>query len=111
MDYKMEKIEIDDKIYNMYIGKNAKGNKEIIKISHPESLWFHLNNISSAHIILETKGEDIKKRDINKVGCKLYELKKNIPKNTKVIYTNVKNVKLTKNCGEVITKNVKIIKF
>lgn len=48
MDFKSEYIEINDKTYTIFIGRSAKGNEQIIKMSHPESLWFHLNNISSA---------------------------------------------------------------
>jgi predicted ribosome quality control (RQC) complex YloA/Tae2 family protein len=111
MDFKTEYIEIDDKIYPIFIGCNSKGNEQIIKISHPESLWFHFNNISSAHIILENKGDNIPKRYINKVALKLFEYKKNIPKKINVIYTKVKNVKLTNILGTVIPTNTKLIKF
>lgn len=110
MEYKIEYINLNDKEYELYIGKNAKGNEQIINRCHPESIWFHLNNVSSAHIILETKGDDIEKRYINMIACKLLELKKNKPKNTKVIYTKVKNIKLTNKLGTVTTKNTKVIK-
>lgn len=111
IEYKTEYIEIDDKIFPIFIGRNAKGNEQIIKISHPESLWFHINNISSAHIILESRGEDIPKRYINQVALKLFEYKKNLPKNSNVIYTKVKNVKLTNTLGTVIPSNTKLIKL
>lgn len=111
MQYLIENIEINDKIYEIYIGKNAMANEHIIKLSHPESLWFHLNNISSAHIILESKGDNIPKRYINQIALKLFEYKKNVPKNINVIYTKVKNVKLTSKCGTVNTSNTKLIKF
>jgi predicted ribosome quality control (RQC) complex YloA/Tae2 family protein len=111
MNYKVEKIEIQDKEYDLYIGKNAKGNDEIIKICHPESLWFHLDNISSPHIILETNGDEIEKRFINKIAYRLVELKKNVPRHTNAIYTKLKNVKSTKTMGTVITKDTKIIKL
>jgi len=92
MDFTSEYIEINDKTYTIFIGRSAKGNEQIIKMSHPESLWFHLNNISSAHIILESNGDDIPKRYINKVASKLFEYKTNIPNNINIIYTKVKNV-------------------
>lgn len=109
--YVIENIEINDKIYEIYIGRNALDNEYIIKLSHPESLWFHLNNISSAHIILESKGDDIPKRYINQVALKLFDYKRSVPKNINAIYTKVKNVKLTNKCGTVITHNTKLIKF
>lgn len=111
MNFKTDQIEINNKLYTLYIGKNALGNEEIIKICHPESIWFHLNNISSAHIILDSKGDDIPKRYLNSVAGLLFKYKTNIPKNTNVIYTQVKNVKLTNTLGTVIPSRSKIIKF
>jgi predicted ribosome quality control (RQC) complex YloA/Tae2 family protein len=111
MDFKTEYIEIGDKTYTVFIGRSAKGNGEIIKMSHPESIWFHLNNNPSAHIILESSGDDIPKRYINQVAQKLFEYKTNLPKNINVIYTKVKNVKLTGIIGKVIPTNTKLIKF
>jgi predicted ribosome quality control (RQC) complex YloA/Tae2 family protein len=110
-EYKIEYIEIGDKTYDIYIGRSAKGNERIIKMSHPESLWFHLNNISSMHIVLESSGDDIPKRYINEVASKLFQYKNNLPKNVNVIYTKVKNVKLTNTLGTVIPTNTKLIKF
>lgn len=106
-NYIVQTININNKDYNIYIGKNSLGNEEIIKLSHPDSLWFHLENISSCHIILENKGDKIQKEYIRKVGKLLYLYKKNIPKYTKIIYTNVKYVKLTKDIGTVIPENTK----
>lgn len=113
MNYIVKNIYIDEnnKEYSILIGKNAKGNEEIIKTSHPESLWMHLNNISSSHIILQSNGDIIPKRYINQVASMLFDYKKNVPKNTNVIYTQVKNIKLTCTLGSVITKNTKLIKF
>jgi predicted ribosome quality control (RQC) complex YloA/Tae2 family protein len=111
MDFKIEEIEIESNVYSIYIGRNAKGNEQIIKMSHPESIWFHFDNISSAHIILESKGDTIPKRYLNQIASKLFEYKTNAPKNLNVIYTNVKNVKLTNTLGTVIPSKTKMIKF
>lgn len=111
LNYIEELILVDDKEYIIYVGKNAQGNEDIIKLCHPESIWFHFENISSAHIILESKGDDIPKRYINLVASKLFQYKRSAPSNSKVIYTQVKNIKLTKTLGTVITKNTKTIKF
>jgi len=111
MNYIIEKININDKEYDIFIGKNAKGNDEIIKKSHKDSLWFHFNNISSAHIILDNKGDIIPKRYINQIAAKLFDYKKSISKNTNVIYTEIKHIQLTNILGTVIPKHTKIIKF
>lgn len=104
-------IEENGKEYSILIGKNAYGNEEIIKNSHPNSLWFHLSKLSSSHIILQSNGDRIPKRYINQVAGMLFDYKNNIPKNSSVIYTQVKNVKLSNILGNVIPKNTSIIKF
>lgn len=104
-------IEENNKEYLILIGKNAKGNETIIKMSHQDSIWFHFDNISSSHIILQNHGDIIPKRYLNQVAKMLFEYKKNTPKNLNVIYTTVKNVKLTNILGSVIPKNTKIITF
>ncbi len=111
MNYIIEKIDIENKEYDILIGKNAKGNEEIIKKSHKDSLWFHFDNISSAHIILQNSGDIIPKKYINQVAAKLFEYKKSAPKNSKVIYTEIRNIKLTNTLGTVIPKHTKLIKF
>ena len=110
-NYITTEIDIEGVFYPVLIGKNAKGNEDIIKISHPESLWFHFDNLSSAHIILKNEGDIIPKRYINQVASMLFEYKKNAPRNSNVIYTQVKNVKLTNVLGTVIPRNTKSIKF
>jgi len=110
-NYITTEIDIEGLSYPILIGKNAAGNEEIIKISHQESLWMHLNNTPSAHIILQNKGDIIPKRYINQVAGMLFGYKKNALKNSNVIYTKVKNVKLTNVLGTVIPKNTNTIKF
>ncbi len=112
VNYLTQTININNKDYNIYIGKNALGNEEIIKLAHPDSLWFHLQDISSCHIILENKGDKIKKDYLRKIGKMIYLYKKNIPKYTKIIYTEIKNIKLTDDVGTVKTldtKNIRIL--
>ena len=85
--------------------------KILLKISHPESLWMHLNNTPSCHIILQNEGDIIPKRYISQVARMLFQYKKNVPMNSNVIYTKVKNVRLTNILGTVIPSNTKLIKF
>lgn len=110
-NYITTEIDIEGLFYQVLIGKNAKGNEEIIKMSHQEDTWYHLESISSPHIILKNEGDIIPKRYINQVAGMLFEHKKNAPRNSNVIYTQVKNVKLTNVLGTVIPRNTKIIKF
>lgn len=108
--YNIETIIINDNHYQLLIGKNARGNDEIIKIAHPESLWFHFDEISSPHIVLDSRGDEIPKQWIYRIALKLFHYKKNAPKRQPIIYTKIKNVKLTSIPGSVITQYTKIIK-
>lgn len=112
-NYRVENIEIEGIDYNLYIGKNAKGNDEILRLCDPEtSVWFHFDDISSPHIILELKDEKLSIRFIQEKIFKpyllmiskfLYNYKKNVPKNTKIIYSRLKYITLTKEMGTVLT--------
>lgn len=108
-NYKKESIIIKDKEYNIFIGKNAKGNEEIIKLCDKDSIWFHFDDISSCHIILDNKGDKIPKEFLKKVGLMLYQYKKNVPRKTKIIYTKVSNLNLTDDIGTVIPFNYKYL--
>ena len=111
LDYHIDFIEINDKIYQILIGKHAKGNDTIINIAkkaHQNNLWFHFDKISSPHIILFNGNDQIEKRYLYQIANKLWEYR-NAPKNTKVIYTEIKNISLTEIPGTVSTKNLKIL--
>lgn len=111
MNYITLEIDIEGLIYPILIGKNASGNEEIIKMSNQNDTWMHFDGISGPHIILKNKGDIIPKRYINQVAGMLFEYKKNAPKNSNVIYTQVKDVNLTNVLGTVIPINTKLIKF
>jgi predicted ribosome quality control (RQC) complex YloA/Tae2 family protein len=108
---KREILTIDDKDYTILIGQNAKENDEIIKMSNQNDIWFHFENVSGPHIILNSNGDDIPKRYLNQVAAKLFEYKTKVPRNQNVIYTKIKNVRLTDVPGKVITKSTFVIKF
>lgn len=105
-NYKKEVISINNKEYDIFIGKNALGNEEIIKLCDKDSIWFHFDQIKSPHIILESKGDIIHKDHLKKVGIILYSnlQKKYKTMKLKIIYTKVKNIELTDDPGKVITK-------
>jgi predicted ribosome quality control (RQC) complex YloA/Tae2 family protein len=108
---KRETVIINDKEYTILIGQNANENDQIIKMSNQNDIWFHFENISGPHIVLCSDGDTIPKRYLNEVACKLFLYKQKAPKNQNVIYTQIKNVKLTDIPGLVKTKNLNVIKF
>eukprot|EP00934_Nitzschia_sp_Nitz4_P007817 Nitzschia sp. Nitz4//scaffold159_size51929//48287//49103//NITZ4_006888-RA/size51929-augustus-gene-0.82-mRNA-1//-1//CDS//3329537601//7807//frame0 len=87
--------------YVIYMGRDQHENEELIKYGQPEDVWFHVDNLSSAHVYLRMKPgmtldditEDlllqcstlVKANSIQ--GCK----KADVP----VVYTRWKNLKKT----------------
>ena len=85
----------------IYMGKNQNENEELIKYGLPEDVWFHVNDLSSAHVYIRLKpGEtmdDIPEQALldcstlvkaNSIsGCKMKEVS--------VVYTRWKNLKKT----------------
>lgn len=104
-------IDVDGNDYTLLIGKNKFENEEMIKTSSPNDLWFHLDNLSSPFIILQTGGDSIPKKYLNYIGTLFRDYKNGLPSRYTVIYTEIKNVKLTNVTGTVIPVKLKYIKY
>ena len=50
--------------YVMYMGKDKYENEDLIKYGLPEDLWFHVDDLSSAHVYLRLQ-KDQKLEDVN----------------------------------------------
>jgi predicted ribosome quality control (RQC) complex YloA/Tae2 family protein len=107
------KIHVDenDKEYNILIGQSQKENDDIIRSSTQNDTWFHLDKISGPHIIFQNNGDKIPKRYFNQIAGMFPEYKSKLPNRYSVIYTELKNVKLTTTPGQVNVSNTKIIKM
>lgn len=79
------------------IGKNAKNNSQLVKDADKNDWWFHLKNDSSSHIILES--DKLTQENLDEV-VQLYKNKLGKSK-IEIVYTQIKNLKLTKNPGQV----------
>jgi len=106
-------VNIDDNIkdLNVYIGENAQDNWDIITRSKQNDIWFHLDGLSSPHVILEVADlKTIPKQILIKCCnlCKEYSKYKTLNK-INVIYTEVKNISKSGTVGTVITKKTKKI--
>lgn len=88
-------------------GRNAKDNHELIKNADKNDWWIHLQDDSSAHVIIEK--DNITEKDLYFACNTIYKKNKLNPKN--FIYTQIKNLKLSKNPGEVKIKNKDEIKY
>mmetsp|Transcript_30830 Transcript_30830/g.72703 ORF Transcript_30830/g.72703 Transcript_30830/m.72703 type:complete len:233 (-) Transcript_30830:520-1218(-) len=87
--------------FDLYMGKNQSENELLIKYGHPEDVWFHVDDLSSAHVYFRMKPgmtmDDIPEEAIldcatmvkaNSIaGCKKSEVS--------VVYTRWKNLKKT----------------
>ncbi|EAY01225.1 fibronectin/fibrinogen binding-related protein, putative [Trichomonas vaginalis G3] len=40
------------------VGENAKDNDKLIKTSHQDSLWCHLENLPSPHVVIDSSNPD-----------------------------------------------------
>lgn len=107
---KVEQLIIDECVYDIVIGQTQIENDMIIKKSQQNDLWFHLDKLSGPHIVLRSNGEDIPKKYLNYIGSLFPLYKRNIPKNYTVIYTTIKNVKLTKVPGQVIVSKTQLLR-
>ena len=108
---KIYNINNDNTKVTLRLGQNAKENHSLIDYADPNDWWFHLNDLPSGHCIVE-------KLELNKNLIKEVALivKKNTKykdiKKVKVKYLQIKNIKKTKNPGEVTllkTGNIIII--
>ncbi len=87
--------------YVMYMGADKYENEDLIRYGIPEDLWFHVDDMSSAHVYLrlrtDQKLEDVSSETIEECGqlvkansiegCKLREVT--------VIYTRWRNLQKT----------------
>jgi len=101
----------NDKEYNLVIGETQKENDIIIKSSNQNDTWFHLDKISGPHFVLQNKGDIIPKKYINNIGSLFREYKSKLPNRYSVIYTEVKNIRLTNTLGTVNVSKTKKISF
>jgi len=99
-----------------HIGQNKEDNFLVIDISNPNDIWFHINNISSCHIVASMP-ENVAKKDkkyIVKAGamlCKKYTNKAKGETNVEIVYTEIKNVVKTETIGCVHLLERKTIKI
>lgn len=49
--------------YTLLMGENQQENEEMIKYGLPEDVWFHVDDLSSAHVYLRQKPTDSKRLD------------------------------------------------
>ena len=93
------------------LGTNSKENHLIIDEADKDDWWFHLDGFPSGHCIIERIEIDYEDIEFaSEIVVRNSKLKNS--KNVKICYTQVKNLKKTKNPGEVLLlKSPKIYYF
>ncbi len=86
-----EKIFIDG--YPVYIGKNKRGNVELLKKAKASDIWLHLKDIPSAHVIISTNKQNVPAHVLEQAAklCAQFSVKHQ--GDYKVDYTQRRNVK------------------
>jgi predicted ribosome quality control (RQC) complex YloA/Tae2 family protein len=107
----MKQIIYED--YTIFVGNNAVENWDLIKSSKQRDIWLHLDAFSSPHVVIiydEDKDKEIPRNVIRHAAilCREYS-KHNNKKGIKVMYTDIKYVKLGIEVGEAIARKYKFI--
>lgn len=108
---KIFKLNLEDKDYFFRLGESAKENHQLIDYADQNDWWFHLDNFPSGHCIVDSV--ELNHQLINYAANIVKENSKyrNL-KNIKIVYLQVKNIKKTKNPGEVkLLKKGNLIKI
>eukprot|EP00922_Rhytidocystis_sp_ex-Travisia-forbesii_P070983 GHVS01105950.1.p1 GENE.GHVS01105950.1~~GHVS01105950.1.p1 ORF type:complete len:231 (+),score=28.65 GHVS01105950.1:104-796(+) len=112
-------FQCSDPSYIVYMGKDKYENEELIKYGFPEDIWFHVDDLSSAHVYLRMPLDNSEIDYIPDVIVKeMAQLtKSNSIEGSKaaavdVIYTQWSNLKKTvdMDVGQVGMKNPQLVK-
>lgn len=107
-----ETYSFDGQLHNIVIGQNKYENNKIVNDADEKDLWFHVEDMSSCHVILKTAGlKKIPRQVIKRCAylCKINSNAKTLNK-CNILYTFISNVKQTEHIGEVIAEQYKIAK-
>lgn len=97
------------------IGTNAKDNFDVIDVSQPDDLWFHVKDLPSCHVVAKIPDDITDRKELQyiikrgAIVCKQYS-KYSSTQNLEIIYTRIKNVEKTAIPGSVITSTVSSVK-
>ncbi|ODQ63977.1 DUF814-domain-containing protein [Nadsonia fulvescens var. elongata DSM 6958] len=87
---------------SLYMGKNKEENEDLIKHAYPVDIWFHVDNLSSAHVYLRLPSglnwENIPEALLEDIGqlTKANSIEGNKKDNVTIIYTPASNLKKNK---------------
>ncbi|BAF70774.1 NFACT RNA binding domain-containing protein [Nitratiruptor sp. SB155-2] len=79
--------------YDVYIGKNRKGNIELLKKAKASDVWLHLKDMPSAHVIISTNKQNIPMEVLEQAAKLCASFSAKHPGSYNVDYTQRRNVK------------------
>lgn len=109
---KHEIFECNSIQYIIKIGQDKQDNFDIIDSSNQTDIWFHIKDIPSCHVVLQTDVniKDIPRQVVKRCAylCKINSKAKKL-RHCKVSYTSINNVKKTNIIGQVLIKTYKTV--
>ncbi|BCD68800.1 NFACT RNA binding domain-containing protein [Nitratiruptor sp. YY09-18] len=79
--------------YDVYIGKNKRGNVELLKKAKASDIWLHLKDLPSAHVIITTNKQNVPQDVLEQAAKLCASFSVEHPGSYKVDYTQRRNVK------------------
>ena len=55
-------LRLDD--YDLWLGKNAKSNDDLLRKAHKNDLWFHAADVTGSHVLIRTNGKTVSSQQI-----------------------------------------------
>lgn len=95
-------------------GKDQHENTELVMCSESNDIWFHINNLPSAHLVAKINHLKLNKKELLKIVKQGALILKSISKyksydKLEICYTYISNVEVTDIPGTVNTSSLKII--
>ena len=99
--------------YRVKYGKSASDNWRLYDEASEDDYWFHVDNESSAHVILEIPNMNEPTQEVFEMCARLCverTLKLKDEKSVKVIYTRISNLRKGKCVGEIMIQESSLVK-
>ena len=80
--------------YEIYIGKNEKGNIEILKKARASDIWMHIKDMPSAHLIIKTNKQNLPESILKEAAKICVDFSVDKAGDYLVDYTQRRNVKI-----------------
>lgn len=97
------------------IGTSAQDNFDVIDVSQPDDMWFHVKDLPSCHVVAKIPDDICDRKEIlaivkrGAILCKQHSKYASV-QNLEIIYTRIKNVEKTSIPGSVNTIDTKLVK-